>query len=71
MMNTYENAPSYNRGDQGFINYYFNQSAHPLPGNYNLMIKFTVSFIIIYDVLQNFIYPNIIILLLAFFSACL
>lgn len=43
IMATYENAPSYNRGDQGFLNYYFNQSANFLPGNYNLMIKFTVS----------------------------
>lgn len=43
IMNTYENTPSYNRGDQGFLNYYFNQSADILPGNYNLMIKFTVS----------------------------
>ncbi|KAI7903857.1 nucleotide-diphospho-sugar transferase [Cokeromyces recurvatus] len=41
IMNTYETAPSYNKGDQGFLNYYFNQSANPLPGNYNLMIKFT------------------------------
>ncbi|KAI8984011.1 nucleotide-diphospho-sugar transferase [Mycotypha africana] len=41
LMNTYENAPSYNKGDQGFLNYYFNQSAKPLPGNYNVMIKFT------------------------------
>lgn len=41
IMKTYENAPSYNRGDQGFLNYYFNQSANILPGNYNLMIKFT------------------------------
>ncbi|KAI9258298.1 hypothetical protein EDC94DRAFT_166796 [Helicostylum pulchrum] len=40
-MRTYEKAPSYNRGDQGFLNYYFNQSIHPLPGNYNLMVKFT------------------------------
>ena len=43
IMSTYENAPSYNKGDQGFLNYYFNQSAHNLPGNYNVMIKFTVS----------------------------
>lgn len=42
IMNTYETAPSYNRGDQGFLNHYFNQSANFLPGNYNLMIKFTV-----------------------------
>lgn len=42
IMRTYEKAPSYNRGDQGFLNYYFNQSIHPLPGNYNLMVKFTV-----------------------------
>jgi hypothetical protein len=50
-MSTYETAPSYNRGDQGFLNYYFNQTAHPLPGNYNLMIKFTVSLILIGQVL--------------------
>ncbi|KAG1462734.1 hypothetical protein G6F55_002801 [Rhizopus delemar] len=41
IMNTYEDAPSYNKGDQGFLNYYFNQSTHPLPGYYNLMVKFT------------------------------
>ncbi|KAI9482863.1 MAG: nucleotide-diphospho-sugar transferase [Benjaminiella poitrasii] len=41
IMKTYETAPSYNKGDQGFLNYYFNRSANPLPGNYNLMIKFT------------------------------
>ncbi|CEP13961.1 hypothetical protein [Parasitella parasitica] len=41
IMETYENAPSYNKGDQGFLNYYFNKTANPLPGNYNLMIKFT------------------------------
>ncbi|OBZ91405.1 Glycogenin-1 [Choanephora cucurbitarum] len=41
IMATYLNAPSYNRGDQGFLNYYFNQTAHTLPGNYNLMVKFT------------------------------
>ncbi|KAI8150441.1 nucleotide-diphospho-sugar transferase [Fennellomyces sp. T-0311] len=41
MMNVYEKAPSYNRGDQGFLNWYFNQtSMHILPGYYNLMIKF-------------------------------
>lgn len=43
IMATYEKAPSYNKGDQGFLNYYFNKTANPLPGNYNLMIKFTVS----------------------------
>lgn len=43
IMNTYEDAPSYNRGDQGFLNYYFNQSVNFLPGYYNLMVKFTVS----------------------------
>lgn len=43
MMETYESSPSYNKGDQGFLNYYFNQSVHHLPGNYNLMVKFTVS----------------------------
>ncbi|KAL7319851.1 hypothetical protein PS15m_002938 [Mucor circinelloides] len=41
IMATYEKAPSYNKGDQGFLNYYFNKTANPLPGNYNLMIKFT------------------------------
>ncbi|KAI8094768.1 nucleotide-diphospho-sugar transferase [Thamnidium elegans] len=41
IMRTYETAPSYNRGDQGFLNYYFNQSVNLLPGNYNLMVKFT------------------------------
>ncbi|KAI8088071.1 nucleotide-diphospho-sugar transferase [Gilbertella persicaria] len=41
IMNTYSDAPSYNKGDQGFLNYYFNQTAHYLPGNYNLMVKFT------------------------------
>lgn len=42
MMETYEDAPSYNRGDQGFLNYYFNHSTHYLPGNYNVMAKFMV-----------------------------
>ena len=43
MLNIYEKAPSYNRGDQGFLNWYFNQSSiHVLPGYYNLMIKFMV-----------------------------
>ncbi|KAI7896604.1 nucleotide-diphospho-sugar transferase, partial [Mucor mucedo] len=41
IMDTYESSPSYNKGDQGFLNYYFNQSVHHLPGNYNLMVKFT------------------------------
>ncbi|KAI8644704.1 glycosyl transferase family 64 domain-containing protein [Parasitella parasitica] len=41
IMATYESAPSYNKGDQGFLNYYFNKTANPLPGNYNLMVKFT------------------------------
>ncbi|KAI7848926.1 nucleotide-diphospho-sugar transferase [Circinella umbellata] len=41
MLDIYEKAPSYNRGDQGFLNWYFNQSSvHVLPGYYNLMIKF-------------------------------
>ena len=43
MLDIYEKAPSYNRGDQGFLNWYFNQSSvHVLPGYYNLMIKFMV-----------------------------
>ncbi|CAO3689838.1 unnamed protein product [Rhizopus stolonifer] len=41
IMKTYENAPSYNKGDQGFLNFYFNQTVNFLPGYYNLMIKFT------------------------------
>ncbi|CEI98825.1 hypothetical protein RMCBS344292_12925 [Rhizopus microsporus] len=41
IMSTYEDAPSYNKGDQGFLNYYFNQSVNFLPGYYNLMVKFT------------------------------
>ncbi|KAI9259660.1 nucleotide-diphospho-sugar transferase, partial [Phascolomyces articulosus] len=41
IMDVYEKAPSYNRGDQGFLNWYFNQSSvHVLPVQYNLMIKF-------------------------------
>ncbi|KAI8371698.1 nucleotide-diphospho-sugar transferase [Radiomyces spectabilis] len=40
IMKVYAKAPSYNRGDQGFLNWYFASSVHPLPGNYNLMIKF-------------------------------
>lgn len=43
MMAVYQTAPSYNRGDQGFLNWYFNASIHPLPGYYNIMIKFTAS----------------------------
>ncbi|KAI8367102.1 nucleotide-diphospho-sugar transferase [Blakeslea trispora] len=41
IMSTYLNAPSYNQGDQGFLNYYFNKTTHPLPGNYNILVKFT------------------------------
>ncbi|KAI9489085.1 nucleotide-diphospho-sugar transferase [Zychaea mexicana] len=42
IMTIYDKSPSYNHGDQGFLNWYFNQSSsvHVLPGQYNLMIKF-------------------------------
>lgn len=42
MLESYEDAPSYNRGDQGFLNYYFNESVYYLPGKYNVMPKFMV-----------------------------
>ncbi|KAG0172384.1 Exostoses (Multiple)-like 3 [Apophysomyces sp. BC1034] len=54
MLEVYETAPSYNRGDQGFINWYFRDAVHSLDGSYNIMAKFAhASAIISNHVKQN------------------
>lgn len=44
MMSVYLAAPSYNHGDQGFLNWYFNfTSGRTMSGVYNVMSKYKVS----------------------------
>lgn len=46
MMRTYLDAPNYNRGDQGFINWFFSNHSgigiNPLPVTYNVPPKVKV-----------------------------
>ncbi len=41
MLSKYKNTYSYNKGDQGFLNSYFN-TCNPIPLVYNVMPKFQV-----------------------------
>ncbi|KAJ3043299.1 Exostoses (Multiple)-like 3 [Rhizophlyctis rosea] len=44
MKATYSTSPSYNRGDQGFLNHYYtqtpNRTFHALPSTYNVLLRF-------------------------------